>query len=84
MRIANDIDQCVEFCYQNKAPACVTITEPEKTPYWMFELKDDHRMRPILSGVEKIVRRQDLPKTYTLNGAVYVARSDWIVCQNNF
>lgn len=84
LRIANDIDRCVELCYQKKAPACVTITESEKTPYWMYEVLEDHRMRPVLSGAERVLRRQDLPKTYTLNGAVFVARSDWIIYQNDF
>ena len=65
LRIASDIDRCVELCYQKKAPACVTITESEKTPYWMYELLEDHRMRPVLSGAERVLRRQDLPKTYT-------------------
>ena len=50
----------------------------------MYELLEDHRMRPVLSGAERVLRRQDLPKTYTLNGAVFVARSDWIIYQNDF
>jgi CMP-N,N'-diacetyllegionaminic acid synthase len=84
LRIANDIDRCLELCYQEKAPACVTITESEKTPYWMYELLENHRMHPVIPGAERVVRRQDLPKTYALNGAVFVARSDWIICQNDF
>ena len=84
LRIASDIDRCVELCYQKKAPACVTITESEKTPYWMYELQEGHRMHPVMSGTERVVRRQDLPKTYTLNGAVFVARFDWIINQNDF
>ena len=84
LRIANDIDGCVELCHQKKAPACVTITESEKTPYWMYELQGDHRMQPVMPGAERVVRRQDLPKTYALNGAVFVARSDWIIYQNDF
>ena len=84
LRIANAIARCVELCYQKKAPACVTITESEKTPYWIYQLLDDRRMRPVLSGAERGVRRQDLPITYTLNGAVFVARSDWIIHQNDF
>jgi N-acylneuraminate cytidylyltransferase len=83
LRIADDIDRCVELCYQKKAPVCVTITESEKTPHWMYELQGDHRMRPVLPQAEVITRRQDLPQTYTLNGAVFVARTDWI-CQNEF
>ena len=84
LRIASDIDRCVELCYQNKAPACVTIVESEKNPYWMYELQGDRRLEPVMSEAARIVRRQDLPKTYTLNGAVFVARADWIVDQDDF
>ena len=83
LRTANDIDRCVELCYQKKAPACVSITESEKTPHWMYELLEDHRMRPVLPETEVLTRRQDFPQTYTLNGAVFVARADWI-SQNDF
>tara|TARA_B100000676_G_scaffold98139_1_gene98148 strand:- start:6582 stop:7283 length:702 start_codon:yes stop_codon:yes gene_type:complete len=84
LRIASDIDKCIELCDKKNAPACVTITESEKTPYWMYELQKDYRIRPVLSGTERVLRRQDLPKTYALNGAVFVARSDWIICQKDF
>ena len=50
----------------------------------MYELQGDHRMQPVMPGAERVVRRQDLPKTYALNGAVFVARSDWIIYQNDF
>ena len=84
LRIACDIDRCVELCYQYKAPACVTIVESEKSPHWMYKLQGDCRLEPVISEAEKIFRRQDLPKTFTLNGAVFVARTDWILDQNDF
>jgi len=77
LRTAADIDGCLERCLALRAPACVTVTEPDKSPYGMYTLGEDCRIRPLLAG-DAAVRRQDLPKVYTLNGAVYAAECWWL------
>lgn len=76
-RSAADIDGCIRRCVDGGAPACVTLTKPAKSPYWMFGLDEDGRMRPVVDLGRIIPRRQELPAAYALNGAVYVARTDW-------
>ena len=59
--------------YENsKAHSLVSICESQKSPYWMFSLEDDGALEPILYGKNQFSRRQELPKTYCLNGAIYV------------
>lgn len=78
LRIAEDIDKCLEMCEKNCAPSCASVFEPDCSPYLMYTLKEG-TLHPIL-GKEKIhSRRQDLPKVYALNGAVYVAKIDWVL-----
>jgi CMP-N,N'-diacetyllegionaminic acid synthase len=36
------------------------------------------RLRSLLPDKPDITRRQDLPKVYALNGALYLARVDWL------
>jgi N-acylneuraminate cytidylyltransferase len=43
----------------------------------MYRLDDAGRLVPLLPD-PRLVRRQDLPPVYHLNGAVYVARTDWL------
>lgn len=83
LRTAADIDQCVERCVSRNAPACVSVTEPDKSPYWMYTLDDTGRMRPLLEG-DAASRRQDLPKVYALNGAVYAADCHWLLRTRSF
>jgi CMP-N,N'-diacetyllegionaminic acid synthase len=78
LRTSEDIDGCIEKCVRKHAPACVSVTETEKSPFWMFTLDSGDRMRPILQQSVIAPRRQDLPHVYVLNGAVYVARTDWL------
>jgi CMP-N,N'-diacetyllegionaminic acid synthase len=77
LRTADDIDFCIEQMLRADAPCCVTVTEPSKSPYWMYTLGRDNRMEQLIkTGLA--TRRQDLPKAYALNGAVYVAETNWL------
>ena len=84
LRKVEDIDGCIELCIQNNAPACVSVTEPDKNPYWMFTIDKKGQLNPFVVAARLITRRQDLPKVYALNGAVCVAKRDWLEKNKNF
>ena len=83
LRSMADIDGCIQHCISNGAKACVSVSEAEQSPYWMYRLGSEGQMQPLMPENE-FVRRQDLPSTYILNGAVYVAFSDWLVEHKTF
>ncbi|MFD2170090.1 cytidylyltransferase domain-containing protein [Tumebacillus lipolyticus] len=83
LRTAEDIDRCIEQMLRAKAPCCVTVTEPAKSPYWMYTLGADNRIEPLIQA-EQVARRQDLPPAYALNGAVYVAETEWLKRSKSF
>lgn len=72
LRTVEDIDGCIEYALQHKANFCVSITEPEKSPYWMYTLETGS-LKPLIEQKQLTTRRQELPCVYALNGAVYVA-----------
>lgn len=78
LRDVSDIDGCLSLCVESSAPAAVTVVEAEQSPWWMYTLAVGGAMRPLLGGTQEFQRRQDLPPVYALNGAVYVAKSDWL------
>lgn len=84
LRTAEDIDRCLERCLSRKAPACVSVTEPDKSPYWMYTLDGDGLLHPLLNVDAERRRRQDLPKVYALNGAVYAADRQWLLRTRSF
>jgi CMP-N,N'-diacetyllegionaminic acid synthase len=71
-RQADDIDGAIRRCIENKADSCVSVTESEKHPAWMFYLTDSGHLTPVLSAVADATHRQQLEPVYALNGAVYV------------
>jgi len=86
LRRPDDIDNCLHLCHQHQAPACVSICQTDESPAWMFERRDDMTLRPVLSCNHDAIpyRRQEVRRAYRLNGAVYVARCDWLMHQSSF
>lgn len=82
LRTADDIDGALQKCIELGAPACVSVCEAEQSPFWMY-FQRESCLYPIIE-MPLIEQRQDLPKAYALNGAVYVAESAWLVQQKTF
>lgn len=84
LRKAEDIDGCIELCISRSAKSCVSVTEPDKSPYWMYTLDAQGKMLPVLGADKVFLRRQDLPEIYSVNGAVYVADCSWLLNNGTF
>lgn len=78
LRTAEDIDGIVRFCIDKKAPSAVSVCEVCKHPYWMFLRDELERLQPMFPQEVESLQRQDLPQAYVLNGALYLARIDWL------
>ncbi len=85
LRSVQDIDGCIEKCISTNSKSCVSVTEPEKSPYWMYKFDEGGKLCPLLGAANELVtRRQDLPKVYALNGAVFVAEREWLIQERAF
>ena len=84
LRTSADIDAACEALDRSDAPACVSVSPVEQSPYWMYRLTDERRMQPLIDTGSQATRRQDLPEVFALNGAVYAARADWLRQQRTF
>ena len=84
LRAAADIDGIVGACLSQQAPAAVSICAVSEHPYWMYQCDARQRLQPLIPDRPEISRRQDLPPVYALNGALYLARTDWLLQQQSF
>jgi N-acylneuraminate cytidylyltransferase len=82
LRTVEDIDGCIEQHQLTKSKSCVSVAEPDKSPYWMYQINDEKCLDPLFDS--KFDRRQDMPKVYALNGAVYVAECEWLKSTKSF
>ena len=78
LRTAADIDAACERLASSGAPACVSVSLVDQSPYWMYRLGDNQSLVPVVEAPPGVTRRQDLPAVYALNGAVYVADTAWL------
>ena len=83
LRTAADIEGLLALVAQADAPSAVSICEPDSHPSWMYRLDEDGRLAPLLQ-IPPAARRQDLPPVYSLNGAIYYARTAWLRERRNF
>lgn len=81
LRIVEDIDMAIKEFLEAKYDSVVSVCEVEHPPQWMYTLAGN-RLKPVIKDVENVTRRQDAPKVYRLNGAVYVMSRDIIMKEN--
>lgn len=81
LRTVADIDTAIHMFLEKGCDSVVSVCEAEHPLGWMYTLKRD-RLKPIVKGDEKVTRRQDAPKVYRLNGAVYVTSREIIMKEN--
>ena len=84
LRSAADIDSACERLVDPHVSSCVSVCPVEQSPYWMYRLGADAILEPLLETPGSAARRQDLPLVYTLNGAVYAARTKWLRQSRSF
>jgi CMP-N,N'-diacetyllegionaminic acid synthase len=83
LRTAADIDGTLTRCFEAGAPACVSVAPVEQSPYWMYSMRADGVLAPVVVA-PPVERRQDLPRAYALNGAVYTADCRWLAQTRSF
>jgi N-acylneuraminate cytidylyltransferase len=84
LRATGDIDACIEQCHATGADACISVMAAPKPPQWTFVKREGNRIEPWLSAGEFESRRQDFPALVVPNGAVYVARTEWLAQGRTF
>ena len=72
LRNAADIDTAVTQLKNSQAKALISVYTPEHTPYKAFKMNSAGRLEGLVDNKTPFMRRQDLPKTFMPNGAIYL------------
>jgi CMP-N-acetylneuraminic acid synthetase len=84
LRTTEDIDLAFEAMVSAGAPSCVSLTASAESPFWMMTIDGSGRISPLMGHPFFSQRRQDLPMAYVVNGAIYIAQTDWFVKNKGF
>ena len=82
LRKTKYIDEAIEKLIKSNADSVIAVCEVKHHPFWLFILDGD-KARPFIEEGLSITRRQELPKVYSVNGAVYVVRKDVLFKENS-
>ena len=83
LRTAKDIDKAVEMFLENKAEFLVSVYQLEVPPHWTFSLQEGY-LKPIFGWHYFKLRKQDVPKVYMPNGAIYISKPETIKKRHGF
>ena len=79
LRTAEDINKCLAL-FDNNVDLVVTMTNAQSNPWFnMVKLDSLGYVRLINKGDNRITRRQDAPKAYSMTTICYVTRPDFIM-----
>jgi len=84
LRKSIDIDNSIDLLKQKNASAIVSVCENEHHPFWSNSLPEDGSMKDFIKDEVKGKNRQQLPKNYRLNGAVYVSKVEELLKHKGF
>ena len=84
LRVVSDIEGAIQTLKHGDAQAVVSVCETVHHPWWSNTLPEDGNMRDFLKLDIQNKCRQDLPVFYQLNGAIYLAESDYLIRNRGF
>lgn len=82
LRTVEQIDEAISEFVNQRAQLLVSVTPSTKPPHWQYELSPENRL--LMNEAPMLLRRQDAPRYYSLNGAIYIATVEKIVETEKF
>ena len=83
LRNVNDIEKALKLFLERDCESVVSVCEMEHPPYWSFTVEGGY-LNPLFENDYLKIRRQDLPKTYIPNGAIYVSMPQMLYKYKSF
>lgn len=77
LRTEIDIDAAIKCLIKADAPTCLSVNETIAPPFQTFTMEHGGRLKTVIGDRLDDMRRQDIPDTFQLNGAVVVLKADW-------
>lgn len=72
LRESIDIDEAFTTFFKSKATALISGYEPAKSPFKSFKMDEKGFLKGLVNNRFTFMSRQDLPKTFYPNGAIYI------------
>jgi len=71
LRTSVDIDKAIELFLRGRCDSVISVSELQSPSYWCFKKGKDY-LKPLFGWKYFKKRKQDLPKSYLPNGAIFI------------
>lgn len=79
LRRVNHIDEAIELFLEKSADSVVSLAEVAHPPYWYKNMDTTNKVSDFITMNDTTALRQELPKVYCPNGAIFIFKADIIV-----
>lgn len=84
-RTKENIDEAIELLFKNKEfDGVISVEETDDNPYWSNIIGKNGNLKYFIPEGKKILRRQELPKVYKNNGAIYLIKTEVLLKEKTF
>ena len=84
LRTVEDIEGAIQMLMDKNIRSVVSVCKTDHHPWWSNTLPENGNIKDFLRPEALNKRRQDLPVFYRLNGAIYLADTDYLHECNGF
>lgn len=84
LRSFRDIDNAFDILFKSDATSLISVYETDNKLLKAFKQNEDGYIEGVSNNKYPFQRRQDLPKTYMSNGAIYIIKVDEFIKNNSF
>ena len=84
LRTERHINEAFELLMEKNADAIISVCKTKHNPLWSNTLPDDDSMNHFIKDKIKNTRSQDLPVYYSLNGAIYICKTQRLMIEETF
>lgn len=78
LRTSDDIENIYNLCIDANASSAVSVCQIIKNPKWLYTMDNSSKMSSYLGRNIKNISKKNLQNIYTLNGALYLTRVDFL------
>lgn len=79
LRTVTDIDNAIRIFQEKRCDSVMSVTKVEHPPSWIYRINKKGTLTKFLKDKTKIIRRQDSPVLYQLNGAILIATKEFFL-----
>lgn len=79
LRTSNHIDEAIQLYYSQQCRSVISVTEVDNAFLKYFYINDSNLLMPSHNKKFQNLSRQDLPRAYKPNGAIYISPSQNVI-----